>query len=140
MIEFHTEIDFRLAEEVRFADWITRVIASEGYQVGPISYIFCSDTYLLGLNSKFLEHDTLTDIITFDYGGGSQVAGDIFISIERVSENALHYKEDFENELRRVMVHGVLHLMGYDDKTKSDTDRMRAKETEKMKMFHVEQL
>ncbi|MCJ7466571.1 MAG: rRNA maturation RNase YbeY [Maribacter sp.] len=140
MIEFHTEIDFKLDNFDRYADWISRVITSEGFQVGTVSYIFCSDTYLLGLNTKFLEHDTLTDIITFDYSAGNEVAGDIFISIDRVSENAVRYKEDFNDELRRVMVHGILHLMGYNDKIKSEKDRMRAKETEKMRMFHVEQL
>jgi rRNA maturation RNase YbeY len=140
MIEFHTEIDFLLADQDRYADWITRVIISEGYQVGPISYIFCSDTYLLGLNTKFLEHDTLTDIITFDYAGANQITGDIFISIERVSENAARYKEDFDDELKRVMVHGILHLVGYNDKKESEKERMREKEVEKMRMFHVEQL
>ncbi len=140
MIDFHIETEFRLEDKDRYADWINRVILSEGFHTGAISYIFCSDAYLLSINTKYLQHDTLTDIITFDYTSGNQVAGDIFISVERVQDNALYYKENFVVELKRVMVHGVLHLMGYGDKKISERELMRAKESEKLIMFHVEQL
>lgn len=139
MIEFHYEIDFQLANEVKFADWISRVVASENGEVLQLDYIFCSDSYVLEVNKKFLSHDTFTDIITFDYSEGKQVGGDIFISIDRVKENAEIFKTDFEKELLRVMAHGLLHLFGYNDKSKKDTFRMRGKEDEKIKLFHVEQ-
>lgn len=139
MIEFHYETDFHLTNETEFVEWLSRVVVSEGGFVGQLDYIFCGDNYLLELNRKHLEHDTFTDIITFDYSGGEQVAGDVFISVDRVRENAHIFKTDFNMELLRVMAHGVLHLFGYTDKTDADIAQMRSKEEEKIKLFHVEQ-
>ncbi len=122
-----------------FLDWLSRVAESEGYSLSALSYIFCNDQYLLGLNQTYLSHDTLTDIITFDYVEGSSVSGDIFISVDRLKENAAIFKVSFEEERLRVMAHGLLHLMGYKDKTTEDQIVMSNKENEKIKMFHVEQ-
>lgn len=139
MIEYHYKTDFRLENEIWYSDWINRVVSSEGFEIDAISYIFCDDAYLLELNLKHLGHDTLTDIITFDYSENRDLSGDIFISHERVVENALDYKVATDEEVRRVMAHGVLHMMGYKDKTEKEAKLMRSKEGEKMKMFHVEQ-
>ena len=139
MIEFHYETEFRLEDETRFADWVGRVIASEDRKSGVINYIFCSDAYLLELNKKHLAHDTLTDILTFDYSMGKKVSGDIFISVDRVADNASTYGATFENELLRVMAHGLLHIFGYKDKEEHDAVHMRGKEDEKIQLFHVEQ-
>ncbi|KPM30937.1 Putative rRNA maturation factor [Croceitalea dokdonensis DOKDO 023] len=137
-ISFHYETKTEV-EEIRLVGWLTRVIETEGKELGEISFIFCDDGYLLKLNQDFLSHDTLTDVITFDYTEGKFLGGDIFISVERVEENAKELVLDFEEELRRVMVHGVLHLCGYKDKDVLDMKVMRKKEEEKLKMFHVEQ-
>lgn len=139
MIEFHYETDFKIENEKKFVDWLTRVIASENFISSQLDYIFCGDDYLLNLNQKFLAHDTYTDIISFDYSGGGSLAGDIFISIDRLRENAENLEIEFEEELLRVMSHGILHLMGYKDKSEEDSAEMRAKENEKIRMFHVEQ-
>lgn len=138
-IEFNYETAFRLRGEKNYSDWITRVVVGEQYKVGEITFVFCDDNYLLEMNQRYLNHDTLTDIITFDYCENGLVSGDIFISEERVKENAVSYKVGFETELKRVMAHGVLHLLGYKDKTVEDSLKMRSKEEEKMKLFHVEQ-
>ena len=138
MIHFNYETDFELSNEVVFASWISNVILSESKTEGEISYVFCDDDYLLKINNQYLNHDTLTDIISFDYSVGNQINGDIFISIERVAENAIEFKTDFEEEMKRVMIHGILHYCGYRDKTDNDQTMMRQKEEEKMKMFHVE--
>lgn len=135
MISFNYESDFKLHNEKELSIWISSVINSEGFKEGDINYIFCNDDYLLQLNQEFLNHDTLTDIISFDYTLGKEINGDIFISIERVLDNAKDYKVDFSNELHRVMVHGVLHYCGYNDKTQKETQLMRIKEnhyTEKL--------
>lgn len=121
-----------------YADWINRIIESEGFASGQIDYIFCTDDFLLELNLQYLNHDTLTDIITFDYTDGKTVSADIFISTERVKENAEAFKVDFDTELKRVMSHGILHLTGYGDKSSDQKKIMRNKEKEKIKMFHVE--
>jgi len=138
MISFNYENDFELNNEEQLSNWISRVIASEEKKEGEISYIFCDDDYLLNLNEQYLNHDTLTDIISFDYSMGNEIHGDIFISTERVKDNATDFKVSFEEELMRVMVHGVLHYCGYKDKTEEDGALMRSKEDEKIKMFHVE--
>ncbi|WP_282053976.1 rRNA maturation RNase YbeY [Maribacter luteus] len=140
MIEFFYELDFGLDKEEYYIHWLNRVLVSEGFVLGDLNYIFCDDTYLLEINKKYLYHDTFTDIITFDYSESNVLNGDIFISIERVRENAGKFKKDFDNELLRVMSHGILHLMDYNDKTQEDVLMMREKEEEKIKMFHVEQL
>jgi len=138
MISFNYEFEFILEEESTFADWLGRVIVSENKIEGDLNYIFCDDAYLLELNKEYLNHDTLTDIISFDYSVGNELHGDVFISIERVRENALDFQVAFMEELKRVMVHGVLHYCGYKDKKAEDELLMREKENEKIKMFHVE--
>ncbi|MEO0571726.1 MAG: rRNA maturation RNase YbeY [Bacteroidota bacterium] len=137
-INYNYETDFSLSSEERYSDWINRVLLSEDFEIGELGYIFCDDNYLLRINQKFLGHETLTDIITFDYSESSTLSGDIFISVERVRSNAETYEVSFEEELKRVMVHGVLHLMGYKDKQQTEVRKMRDKEDEKIKMFHVE--
>jgi len=139
MISFNYETGFELQDEAKYEDWLSRVIESEDKTEGEINYIFCDDEYLLKMNVEFLDHDTLTDIISFDYTMGSLISGDIFISVERVKDNAADYNVSFDEELRRVMVHGILHYCGYKDKTDEDSQVMRAKEEEKMKLFHVKQ-
>lgn len=139
MISFNYESDFNLDNETNYADWLSKVISSEIKNEGEINYIFCDDDYLLEINQQYLDHDTLTDIISFDYSIGNELHGDIFISIERVRDNARDFSVSFEDELKRVMVHGVLHYCGYKDKSEADEKLMREKEEEKMKMFHVKQ-
>lgn len=138
MISFNYENEFELPNEDQIATWISQVILSENKKEGEINYIFCDDEYLLNLNEQYLDHDTLTDIISFDYSVGNEIHGDIFISTERVLENAADFKATFEEELQRVLVHGVLHYCGYKDKSEADEQLMRSKEDEKIKMFHVE--
>ena len=138
-INFFSENDFVLADESSLASWIESVISSEGKKLEEINYIFCDDDYLLELNMEYLDHDTFTDIISFDYSVGNILQGDIYISTPRVEENALEYNVSFEEELRRVIIHGVLHLAGYKDKTDEESSLMRKKEEEKLKLFHVEQ-
>lgn len=139
MISFNYETDFKLENEDVFSDWLSKVISSEIKNEGEINYIFCDDEYLLEINQQYLDHDTLTDIISFDYSVGNELHGDIFISVERVRDNAHDFNVSFDDELKRVMVHGVLHYCGYKDKSEKDELLMREKEEEKMKMFHVKQ-
>lgn len=139
MISFNYETEFELPNEEAFSNWISRVIISENKKEGDINYIFCDDEYLLEINQQYLDHDTLTDIISFDYSVGNELHGDIFISVERVRENAVDFNVSFEEELLRVLVHGVLHYCGYKDKSESDELLMRQKENEKIQLFHVEQ-
>ena len=139
MISFNYETDFQLDNEEAFENWISRVIASESKELGEISYIFCDDQYLHKINVAYLNHDDLTDIISFDYSEGKILQGDIFISIERVKDNAHDFNVPFDDELKRVMIHGVLHYCGYKDKSEADEKIMRSKEDEKVTMFHVEQ-
>lgn len=139
MITFNYENDFVIENEVVYQDWISKIISSEGFLEGEINYIFCDDEYLLNINVEYLNHDTYTDIISFDYTVGNLVQGDIFVSIERVAENASNYNVSFENELRRVLSHGILHYCGFKDKTEEDAKLMRQKEDEKIALFHVEQ-
>ena len=128
MIAFHYETSFELSNENFLNDWINTIVSSHGYTIGEINYIFCDDTYLHKLNLDFLQHDTLTDIISFDSTLGKLIGGDIFISVERVAENAKDYKVSFTDELHRVMIHGVLHYMGFKDKSIVDKKRMRKEE------------
>ena len=139
MISFHYELDFQLELEERYSNWIEKVIISEGHQAGDINYIFCEDDFLLQLHREHLKKDSYTDIITFDYSDGNTISGDIFISVERVGDNAKIYGVTEGEELLRVMAHGVLHMCGYKDKTEAEAEIMRSKESEKMDMFHVEQ-
>ena len=108
--------------------WLRLVAESEIRKIGNISIIFCSDNYILDVNQKYLNHDYFTDIITFDYCEGDKLSGDLFISVDTVRDNAVEYGSDFKDELNRVMVHGILHLIGYDDHCEEDIKEMRAKE------------
>lgn len=139
MINFNYESDFSLDNEEAVAAWMSEVIASENKIEGEINYIFCDDEYLHKINLEYLDHDNLTDIISFDYSMGNEINGDVFISVERVRDNANDYEVPFETELKRVMVHGVLHYCGYKDKVEEDERLMRSKEDEKLALFHVEQ-
>jgi rRNA maturation RNase YbeY len=139
MISFNYETDFTLDNESIYEDWISRIVDSEGFELGEVNYIFCDDEYLHKINVEYLNHDTLTDIISFDYSVGNILQGDIFISTERVADNAKDFNVVFDDELKRVMSHGVLHYCGYKDKSAADEALMRSKEDEKIAMFHVEQ-
>lgn len=139
MITFNYETDFELQNEADYEAWIESIIESEDFTEGEINFIFCDDSYLHKINVEYLDHDTFTDIISFDYTIGNLISGDIFISIERVKDNAKEYEVSFDKELLRVMSHGVLHYCGYKDKLVEDSNLMRQKENEKMEMFHVEQ-
>ena len=139
MISYNYETDFELSNEDQISSWLSKVILSENKKEGDINYIFCDDEYLVEINQQYLNHDTLTDIISFDYSVGNELHGDIFISVERVLENASDFNVTFEEELKRVLVHGVLHYCGFKDKSAEDEKNMREKENEKLKMFHVEQ-
>lgn len=139
MIEYHYLTDFQLKDEARYTRWIQEVLKSENVDNQRINYIFCSDLYLLELNQKYLQHDTLTDILTFDYTVDTIITGDVYISIERIRENAKTYETTLELELLRVMSHGLLHLIGFGDNSDDEIHIMRKKEEEKINMFHVEQ-
>ncbi|GER58655.1 endoribonuclease YbeY [Patiriisocius marinus] len=128
MIEFYSETDFSLPNEEVISQWIESVIKSENCELGEITYVFCDDEYLHKLNVQFLNHDTLTDIISFDNSLGKQIHGEIYISIERVRENATEFNVSFVDELHRVIIHGVLHYCGYKDKTIDQEALMRTKE------------
>ncbi|WP_298117683.1 rRNA maturation RNase YbeY [Flavobacterium sp.] len=138
MISFNYETDFELPNEEQFSSWISNVILSESKKEGDINYIFCDDEYILEINKQYLQHDYYTDIISFDYSVGNELHGDVFVSIDRVRENANDFNTTFEDELKRVIIHGVLHYCGYKDKSIEDEQLMRQKEDEKIKMFHVE--
>ena len=118
-----------------FALWLEQVIVEEGFEAGDVNLIFCSDEALLKMNIDFLQHDYYTDIITFDYCEDNIVNGDLFISIDRVQDNSVVLKTDYDSELKRVCVHGVLHLCGYKDKTEDDENQMRAKEDFYLKKY-----
>ena len=125
---FNEDINFPFKEKRLTSRWLKFVAESEAKRLGDISVIFCSDNYILDVNIKYLKHDYYTDIITFDYCEGNRLSGDLFISIDSVRENAAFYGTEFADELNRVIVHGVLHLIGYDDHTEEDIAVMRAKE------------
>jgi len=128
MINFFYELDFKLLNESELALWISKCIRLENFRLGELNYIFCDDAYLLEKNVKYLKHNTLTDIIGFDNTLGKELNGDIFISVERVKENAGVFNTEFSDELERVIVHGILHFMKYNDKTEDEKVEMRAKE------------
>ena len=129
MISFSTvETNYNLKNRLKVKNWVKSILETEGKSAGDVTYVFCTDEYLLGMNEKYLKHDTLTDIITFDYSEKGKLSGDIFISIDRVKENAGSFNTTFNQELGRVMAHGVLHLSGYKDKNPEDKRMMRSKE------------
>ena len=127
-IAFHYETDFLLENTESFIRWIKNVISEENKELGEVNYIFCDDKYLLEKNIKYLDHDTLTDIITFNYCEGDIISSDIMISVERVMENSSIFENSFSEELNRVMIHGILHLIGYNDKTDGEKEIIRKKE------------
>ncbi len=136
MISFHNQsIAFKFKQKTKLKAWIKAVTEKEKHKLGTINYIFCTDDELLEINIKHLNHHTLTDIITFDYTEGKTINSDIFISIERVLENSKKFKVTFDDEFHRVMIHGILHLCGYKDKTKADAELMRKKEDAALKLL-----
>ena len=135
MIQYNFESDFELEDQDKLTDWIHKVVSEESCVLGDLNYVFCDDEYLYKINVEFLNHDTLTDIISFDYSLGKTLHGDIYISVDRVQENAEVYNVSFEEELHRVMVHGILHYCGYQDKTAQDAKLMREKENHYLKLL-----
>ena len=128
MINFHYETDFELERSDLISLWISNTIMEEHCRQGEINYIFCSDDYLHKINLEFLNHDTLTDIISFDYSVGKELHGDIYISVDRVKENAVEFRTSFQDELARVVIHGILHFCGYKDKSQEEAELMRGNE------------
>jgi rRNA maturation RNase YbeY len=129
-------IIFNLKGKSKLKSWIASVVKKEKRSIGQLNYTFMSDESLLKINIQYLKHNTYTDIITFNYNEGKKISGDIFISIDRIKENAEAFDIKFEEELHRVMIHGVLHLCGYKDKSKADSDLMRKKENAALKLFN----
>lgn len=128
ILYYYEDIDFQFRDKTRTNRWLRLVAESEIKRIGDISIIFCSDNYILDVNQKYLQHDYFTDIITFDYCEGDRLSGDLFISVDSVRENSIEYGTDFADEVNRVIVHGLLHLIGYDDHTEADVAVMRKKE------------
>ncbi|MGB5507306.1 rRNA maturation RNase YbeY [Robiginitalea sp.] len=136
-IAYHYQTEFSLKEEQKHTDWIIRVVKGFALETGELNFIFVSDETLLQMNQKYLSHDYFTDIITFEYKELEGVSGDLFISTDRVLENADQMKCSLDKEMRRVMVHGVLHLLGYQDKSEEQEQNMRKLEEEALELFHV---
>ena len=136
-ISFRVEenLDFSLEKETEVINWIKKVLKQENKTAGNIAYLFCTDEYLLKINRQFLKHDFYTDIITFDYTGKKKTEGEIFISIDRVKENAGTFKQAFQKELMRTIIHGILHLCGYKDKNPADNKKMRMQEDKALAML-----
>lgn len=128
MINFFSETEFDLQDQEYYRDWIYACVDKEGAKVGNVNVIFCSDEYLLEINKNHLDHDYFTDIITFDYSDDEQLVGDLFISVDRIADHAFEFKTTFDRELARVLIHGFLHLLQYNDKTDSEQKIMRKKE------------
>ena len=131
------DINFELPKAENVKKWISEVVLRRQKRVGNISYLFCSDEYLLGVNQQYLNHDTYTDIITFDYVAADLISGDIMISVERVKENATVFNTTFERELHRVVIHGVLHLLGQADKSDAEAAEMRKKEEAALEIWNT---
>jgi rRNA maturation RNase YbeY len=137
-IYFSSEnIKFDLRGKLKVKKWITDLIKAQNKKVGDISYLFCDDAYLIEVNRTYLDHDTYTDIITFDYVEGDTISGDILISVERVKENAQLFNTTFDQELHRVIIHGVLHLLGQGDKTEAEAAQMRKKEETALALWNT---
>jgi len=137
MIEFSSQNDFVLEQSERVESWLKAASLKESYGIDSLGYVFCSDDFLLEINQQFLDHDTLTDIVTFDYTEGTILNGEIYISTDRVADNAKDFNVDFDTELRRVIIHGLLHMCGYGDKTEDEKTRMRSKEDEYLALWDV---
>lgn len=138
MISFFIEVDsFKLDQKTKLKKWISEVIKLQLKQVGEINYIFCDDEYLLDINKTYLKHDFYTDIITFDQAElPNKIEGEIYISVERVKDNSETLKVDFKEELKRVVIHGILHLVGFKDKTEKEKKKMRALENEMLQLIN----
>ncbi|MDO5760180.1 MAG: rRNA maturation RNase YbeY [Bacteroidota bacterium] len=134
-ISFNIENSFELKDKLRIKRWIKQVIEKYGYRLGEISYIFCSDERILEVNKQYLSHDFYTDIITFDYVEKEKINGDIFISTDRVKENAKDFNVPFQQELLRVIIHGILHLLGFEDHSQEEQQQMREKENEAIALW-----
>ncbi|MCF0211188.1 MAG: rRNA maturation RNase YbeY [Bacteroidales bacterium] len=134
-VSFISETSFNLKNKLKIKAWIKALIENKGFKQGDISYIFCSDERILEVNKQFLNHDFYTDIITFDYVENEKLNGDIFISTDRVEDNSKEFKTSFEDELLRVLSHGVLHLMGYKDHNPKDEKIMREQENEAIALY-----
>ena len=135
---FSEDIDFKLPEKLRRKRWLKQLAAEAGFRIKELNYVFCSDEYLYQMNVDYLNHDTYTDIITFDNSEkAKELEGDIFISVDRVRENAKSIQVEEEVELTRVLAHGLLHLMGYKDKAKEEASLMRSKEEEAIELFRL---
>ena len=128
MINYFYENTAEKKIEPQISEWLQNLISAEGKRPGDINYIFCDDEYLLKVNQDYLDHDYFTDIITFDYVKGKTISGDIFVSLQRILDNASTLSQDSEEEFKRVLAHGLLHLCGYKDKTEEEQSNMRAKE------------
>ena len=133
------DIACKVEQKRKVVAWVKKVVEARGFKVGELCVVACSDKYLLDVNVEHLNHDYYTDIITFDYCEGELVSGDLVISFDRVKENAKNEGVQFQKELRRVIIHGVLHLLGFKDKTDLEAQEMRAQEDKALKLFHVEQ-
>ena len=140
MIHFVYNTDFKLANKEIFSRWLTSVANDEGYLIDTLVFLFVDDKEILEMNKKFLKHDYYTDVITFGDIKDKKISGDIAISIERVLDNSKTYAVEFEDELKRVMAHGLLHIMGYDDRKSNDKSVMSEKENKAIKMFHVKHI
>lgn len=136
MITFHFQEKIKKFSTLRYKKWIQQLILSKGVRLGELSYIFTNDEAILKINQQYLRHDNYTDIITFNYNENNIISGDIFISIERVRENAEIYEVSFDNELLRVMAHGILHLCGFNDETEQEKRTMRAEEEKAIAIFN----
>ena len=138
-IDYHSETGFSLTNPAKYTEWIINVLNSRGFTPGELQFIYTTDEDLLEMNKKFLGHDYYTDILTFENDMEEGVSGDIFISVDRVRDNANSFEVAFEEELARVMIHGVLHLIGFGDQTKEEKELMRQEESACLEMFHVKQ-
>lgn len=134
---FNEEIQLPKLKRRIYSKWIKSIIIEYGFKLGEINYIFCSDKYILQINKQYLNHDYFTDIITFNYNIEKFVSSDIYISIETVAKNADYYNVTFDNELNRVMIHGILHLLGFDDKTEDEKIVMKEKEDEALDLLSL---
>lgn len=134
---FFEDTDFKLKNKTKIKKWLKLVAESEVFSLGAVSVIFCSDNYILDINQRFLQHDYFTDIITFDYSEGEKISGDLFISVDSVRENSIEFGTEFEEELHRVIVHGILHLIGYDDHTDEEIRTMRSKENYYLSLYDL---
>ena len=138
MIRFFAETPFKIDDKQKLKQWIKLVVSNENKKIGDINFIFCDDEYLLAINQQYLKHDYYTDVISFDNSFNNTISGEIYISINTVKDNAQNRSIDFTAELRRVIIHGVLHFLGYKDKAKSESKQMRAKEDYYLSLFRKE--